>query len=407
MRTPAPTPTAVSDNVLAGLPLAGRRILVNALAAKAGGFRGFTIAFAHELQRCADGASYLILLPAETAAAVGPAHEHVRVVAARTLAGRPWLRTLWEQAGLPLAARRWGADTIVSGSSYGPALPGRRHVVWLRNGLPFSPEYEALVARDAGERRRLVRARWQVGLSTRNAWRVLVQQEAMIGRVRRYLAIPPERFWVVPNAPLPPAGEVRPHVARLRVAHPGAFVVNGCQYYHRYRNVETLLDAAERVASEVPDLLLLLAVDPREEGEHSVRFVARLTASPLARAGQLVNFGRLSSAEMHALYRLSDVAVFPSLAESFSNAYLDALTAGCAIAASDLDFARGVFGEAALYFDPRDARALAQLLAVLRREPALIEQSRARARARVTEFSWERTRRAFLAAISERCAPKA
>lgn len=399
MRVPAPPLRAVSNSVAAALPLAGRRILVNALAAKAGGFRGFMIALIDELQRREDGARYLILLPAETAVAVSACHARVSVVASRTVAGRPWLRTLWEQTGLPLVARRWGADTVVSGSSYGPVLPGRRHVVWLRNGLPFSPEYVALVAEDAGECRRLALARWQVGLATRNAWRVVVQQEAMIGRVRRYLAIPQERFRVVPNAPLPSAGEVRPEVARLRAAHPGAFVVNGCQYYHRYRNVETLLDAVERVAGEGPNLLLLLAVDPCEEGEHSARFVARLAASPLSRDGRAVNFGRLTPAEMQALYRLSDVAVFPSLAESFSNAYLDALAAGCAVAASDLDFARVVLGDAALYFHPLDAAALARLLRALRAEPALIEQARARARARAAEFSWERTWRAFVAAL--------
>jgi glycosyltransferase involved in cell wall biosynthesis len=400
VRTPAPAPTAVSDGVAAALPLAGRRVLVNALAAKAGGFRGFMIALVHELRRRDDGARYLILLPAETAAAVGADGPRVRIAASRTLARRPWVRTLWEQAGLPLVARRWNADTIVSGSSYGPVLPGRRHMVWLRNSLPFSPEYEAIVAGDAGERRRLARARWQIGLATRNAWRVVVQQDAMIARVRRYLAIPPERFCVVPNAPLPPAGKVRPELVRLRADRPGAFIVNGCQYYHRYRNIETLLDVAERVASEAPDLLLLLAVDPREEGEHSARFAARLAASPLSSAGRVVNLGRLTPAEMHALYRLSDVAVFPSLAESFSNAYLDALAAGCAIAASNLDFARVVFGDAALYFDPRDATALARLLEALRAEPAAIERARARARARATEFSWERTWRAFVAALA-------
>lgn len=400
MRAPAPTSTAVSDSAAAALPLAGRRILVNALAAKAGGFRSFMIAFVHELQRRDDGARYLILLPPQTAAAVGADDARVRVVASRVVAGRPWLRTLWEQAGLPVVARRWGADTVVSGSSYGPALPGCHHVVWLRNSLPFSPEYEALVVGDARERRRLARARWQIRLATRSAWRIVVQQEAMIDRVRRYLAIPPDHFCVVPNAPLPPEGEVRSELERLRAGHPGAFVVNGCQYYHRYRNVETLLDAAERLAAEVPNLLLLLAVDPREEGEYSERFVARLASSQLVRAGRVVNFGRLTPAEMHILYRLSDVAAFPSLAESFSNAYLDALAAGCAVAASDLDFARVVFGDAALYFDPRDAPALARLLATLHAEPACLEHARARARARATEFSWERTWRAFVAALS-------
>jgi glycosyltransferase involved in cell wall biosynthesis len=187
----------------------------------------------------------------------------------------------------------------------------------------------------------------------------------------------------------------------LRQAFPSAFVVNGCQYYHRYRNIETVVAAVERLAARgTKDLLLLLSVDPKEEGAHSSRFVARLSSSRLTRDGGVLNFGRLTLAEIRSLYCVSDVAVFPSIAESFSNAYLDALVSGCPVIASDIDLARGVLGDAGLYFDHWSPDALADLLEAVRQDRGQLVGRRWLARARAREFSWDRTRQAFVSAVA-------
>lgn len=61
----------------------------------------------------------------------------------------------------------------------------------------------------------------------------------------------------------------------------------------------------------------------------------------------------------------------PTLLESFSGTYLEAMKAGCPILTSDRDFAREVCGEAALYFDPLDADSIVRTILRLRDEPGL------------------------------------
>jgi glycosyltransferase involved in cell wall biosynthesis len=64
------------------------------------------------------------------------------------------------------------------------------------------------------------------------------------------------------------------------------------------------------------------------------------------------------SAELAALYRDASIFVFPSLAENSPVSLLEAMAAGCAIVATDLESCREVLGDAARYFPPADVDAL-------------------------------------------------
>jgi len=52
--------------------------------------------------------------------------------------------------------------------------------------------------------------------------------------------------------------------------------------------------------------------------------------------------------------------VFPSLYEGFGQPVLEALACGCPVACSDLPALREVAGDAAVYFEPREAEAIAE-----------------------------------------------
>ena len=60
------------------------------------------------------------------------------------------------------------------------------------------------------------------------------------------------------------------------------------------------------------------------------------------------------------LYRNSDICFIPSVLETFSATYVEAMATGRPIVASDLDFAHAVCQESAVYFDPRDPVAAAE-----------------------------------------------
>ncbi|MDC0033962.1 glycosyltransferase, partial [Alphaproteobacteria bacterium] len=70
-------------------------------------------------------------------------------------------------------------------------------------------------------------------------------------------------------------------------------------------------------------------------------------------------------------YGSNDIFVFPSVSETFGFPLVEAMACGLPIIAADTLTNREICGQAALYFPPSDATALAGSIKELRTRPAL------------------------------------
>ncbi|MCB9022989.1 MAG: glycosyltransferase family 4 protein [Lentimicrobiaceae bacterium] len=80
---------------------------------------------------------------------------------------------------------------------------------------------------------------------------------------------------------------------------------------------------------------------------------------------------RLNVNECPYLYSQCDFMFLPSLLECFSASYPEAMKMGLPILTSDLNFAREICGDSALYFNPVDARDIAAKIIFLYDNPEL------------------------------------
>ena len=71
------------------------------------------------------------------------------------------------------------------------------------------------------------------------------------------------------------------------------------------------------------------------------------------------------------MYRTCDICFLPTLLETFSANYPEAMAIGLPIVTTDLGFAHDVCDDAALYFHPRDPRAAAAAIFRLLDDPQL------------------------------------
>jgi len=105
--------------------------------------------------------------------------------------------------------------------------------------------------------------------------------------------------------------------------------------------------------------------------------------------------GRLSRTQIALVLRRAAVFAHPALYEPFGLAPLEAARAGCALVLGSIPSLREVWGEAALYVDPRDPGALRSALAALVEDDRLRAEMAGRARARSGRYSLDRMAREY------------
>lgn len=147
------------------------------------------------------------------------------------------------------------------------------------------------------------------------------------------------------------------------------------------KNLETLIDAYEQLRERgVYDGALVVV---GRIGWKSASLVKRL------RAPGLVHLDYLPAAQLATVYEKAEAFVFPSIYEGFGFPLLEAMARGVPSIAAHSSSLPEIGGDAALYFDPMDAGALASQLERVVTDGALREELSRNGRARAAEFRWE------------------
>lgn len=146
--------------------------------------------------------------------------------------------------------------------------------------------------------------------------------------------------------------------------------------YYPHKNLEILLDLAQLIKDRKLGYRIVTTVNPDTQAAR--RFVDAIAARGLTDV--IVNIGQVPLTQIHSLYRQCDALLMPTLLESFSIVYLEAMHHGLPVFTSDMWFAQSVCGEAARYFDPFDAKDILRALEDVMPNPAarnaLIEAGR-------------------------------
>jgi glycosyltransferase involved in cell wall biosynthesis len=130
---------------------------------------------------------------------------------------------------------------------------------------------------------------------------------------------------------------------------------------------------------------------------------ARAAAAGVAEDVRLL--GALTTAELEGLYAVADCLVLPTLHEGFGLPVIEAMARSLPVACSDIPALREVAGEAALYFDPRDAAQIAAAIGELIGDPGTAARLRELGLERAAGFSWSAAAEGTLASYRRALAP--
>jgi glycosyltransferase involved in cell wall biosynthesis len=290
-------------------------------------------------------------------------------IGARVERIREPIALLWEQVGMPRAARRLGLDAFVTLADRLPVVGSTPCIVWLFE-LPT-------------HRMATTSGAWNRGsdIFTAALWKPSMRRAAAVATGSRATAGELEQ--AVP--------ELR---GRVRAIHPGL--------------------AGDFSPGPGPDepryVFHLGSTDPRDNTETVVEAFRRAGVDArLVIGGDLggrtfdgaETTGRLSDEDLAARYRGAAAYLDATLYEGFGYQPLEAMASGAPVIASSASSIPEVVGDAGLLCDPRSADELAAALVRVLEEPGLAESMRERGLFRAKEFSWERTAGEFADLIDE------
>ncbi len=106
--------------------------------------------------------------------------------------------------------------------------------------------------------------------------------------------------------------------------------------------------------------------------------------------------GYIKEDELHKLYKLAKVFVFPSLYEGFGIPPLEAMASGCPVVSSNVASLPEVIGDAGLLIDPKNAYKMAEAVSDLIDNDHVRSTMIERGFAQVEKFRWEKSARAAM-----------
>lgn len=285
----------------------------------------------------------------------------------------------WEQLDLPFSlAKNFRGSTLLSLGNTAPVF-GRHQfvthhdVTYLR--FPYSYPYRFRLAYRLLAKLTLPRAR-----------AIITVSEFSRRDIAEAYKLPEDRLHVVYNA----VDEV---FARgdIEVGSDPAkpyFLAVGSILPHK--NIGLLLQAYSEYRMANPDPADLVLVGSRP---------AYSTFSAASDAEGVRWTGRVSDPELAVLYKEACALIFPSLYEGFGIPPVEAQALGCPVIASSAASMPEVLRDSALYFDPRDHRALAMAMGTVTADEQFRARLVAAGQENASRYSWRRSARRVLDVI--------
>jgi len=270
-------------------------------------------------------------------------------------------RHLYLNHTVPKICRQEGADALFCMGNFAPLRPPVPTLLFVRN--PNYTYHEPVAyARTTLREKAII---WYARMCYRrlpSSVRVVVQTEVMKRRMAAFYNLDPSRIVVIRDSDGLPAA-CTGQVTRPRGAASDPFTFLCLAAYAPHKNLEVLLEAMKRLSaySSRPARCVITVAPQQHPGAR--RLLEQIQRKKLG--DLLINIGPVSGTELERAYMLADAAIQPTLLESFGRVYYESMRFDLPVLTSDRDFARCVCQDAAAYFGPLDADAVARAMAAL------------------------------------------
>ena len=287
----------------------------------------------------------------------------------------PLARQWFERVTLPKVIDAYNPDVILGLANIGLTKPKVPQALFIRMPYLFYERKKYYPNLTFKERIRFPALKNQVKTSLSNGNDlVFVQTPVVQERFSNEFNYPKEQIKVfrltAPSDVQIPTDNIMPPIFKQTGNH---FHVLLMTRYLTHRNPDILIALCKRYGNDIRKngIKFITTITP---GEHpfASRFLQNVSKNNFEDI--IINVGKLSRFEVPKYLANSQLLWLPTMMETLGFSFLEAMKMGTAIMAPDLDFARYVCGDAAIYYDPWDINSMFNCLLKLRNNDQLRKQ---------------------------------
>jgi glycosyltransferase involved in cell wall biosynthesis len=365
------------------------RIAVNTLSVTDDneGIRTMLIGLVPALVRLDQVNRYRLIVSAANERLLSDLAGQVEMVVIDQKRRRPLLRVVHDQTTVPWVVRH-DTDLLLTLSSVGSLLAPVPQVVVLVAHLALPS-----VREDAGGFRPSLFHSAYYGpimrLSHRRAGAVVAISRFLADRLVADTSVPASKVHAIPCG-----------IDLARIPPPAATTTQGRPYVlfvstlYPYKNAQAVIRGLAHALPRLPVPLAAVIVGRDPDGTQ-IGALQNL-AETLGIGSQVTLTGKVSDEQRDRLYAGATAVVFPSRAEGFGFAALEAMARGIPVVVANRTSLPEVVGDAALVVDPDRPEELGDAIVRVAGDPGLRAHLVAGGRARAAELSWDRAATSFI-----------
>lgn len=224
-----------------------------------------------------------------------------------------------------------------------------------------------------------------IGQALNRAEKILVPSRFVKKEVMQFGKIDPNKIEVTYEAAeefldkkfSPSEGKIKEIYHKFGIREPFILYVGN---NYPYKNVGVIVDALAKIDPNIK----FVCVCPRNS------FLEQLTtkAASLGVKDRFITTGFLADQDLKILFSKALSFIFPSLSEGFGLTGLEAMAAGCPVIAARASSLPEVYGDGAIYFDPKSSSNLAKEIMILDSDPKLRAKIKEKGFVQAQKYSW-------------------
>jgi glycosyltransferase involved in cell wall biosynthesis len=297
-----------------------------------------------------------------------------------------FFRIIWENTLLRLTIKKFDPDWVWNLGNYGYNWVSKKQSILLQDShlvYDSKTHYREELLRYK-LKKKVVKE--HLKFSLKNIDRVYCQTPVVKARFCNKYGYPERKVGLCPNAVSISLKENSESLTKPDLFNDKKLFFFTLARCYGHKNLSGIVKLFQLYPKELSDVIFIITIS-EEQHPNAKKILKSIRCHGLEKS--IINIGSVNQNILPTYFRNADALFLPTLLESFSSTYIEAMYFGTPIVTSDLDFAKYICGNAALYFNPWSTKDMLRAILKFRDNLELRRELKKRGKIQFKKFKAE------------------